>query len=314
MKLERIEMKNFGSFREAEIDLTEISASVITGSNGAGKSTAFVDAPLAALFGKCRVSLDDIMALGADDMVLTVVFTLNGQRYRVIRKRSKKTKAGKSELALQVANGDGWEDASGSRIQDTQEKICRLLNMDYELLTATGFLLQGQADRFSRATPSERKAILAQILRLDQYGPLKQAATRHLTIAEAKHGEKAGQLTALELDASTASSLEARHVEVGLALTDSQKAIEQLEQHQQDLTTKKATLAAELEQLTEIPHQMAEIQTQQSAVLKDHATKTTRRERAAKILNNRATIEAKVQEEQSERVRQTHLELEARDL
>jgi exonuclease SbcC len=299
MRIESISLKNFGSFRDANIDLSGINASVICGQNGAGKSTGFVDAPLAALFGKCRTSLDDIMTLGSEDMVLTVTFQLNGQRYRVIRKRSKKTKAGKSELALQIANGDSWEDASGARIQDTQDKICRLLNADYELLTATGFLLQGQADKFSRATPSERKAILAQILRLDQYGPLKQAANRHLTIAEAKQGEKAAQLSSLEAEAGTLASLEARQAEVSGALAESQHAIEQLERHQQALTEKKATLAAEIEQLSAIPSQIAHLQTTQSTLQASHAALTTRRERASKILANRATIEAKCKEEEA---------------
>ncbi len=314
MKLERIEVKNFGSFPDTVLDLTGVAAATVCGGNGAGKSTICVDAPLATLFGKCRVPLDDIMKLGTDDMALTMVFTLNGQRYRVIRKRSKKTKAGKSELSLQIAHGDGWEDASGSRIQDTQDKICKLLNMDYELLTSTGFLLQGQADRFSRATSSERKALLAQILRLDQYGPLKQAAVRHCTIADAKHGEKSGQLAGLDADASTIGSLEARQGQIATALIESNKAIEQLEQHQQEYTTKKATLAAEMEQLQAIPQQIAELQTKQSALLKDQATKTTRRERAAKILSNRTVIEGKVKDEEAVRLRQTHLESEAKDL
>lgn len=297
MKLQTLQLKNFGSYRDATIDLTEIAAAVVTGTNGAGKSTGFVDAPLAALFGKCRVSLDDIMALGTDDMVLTLTFQLNGQTYRVIRKRSKKTKAGKSELALQIAHGDSWEDASGARIQDTQDKICRLLNADYELITATGFLLQGQADRFSRATPTERKAILAQILRLDQYGPLKQAANRQVTIADAKHGEKRLLLTSLETEAGTLASLEARQTEVAGALAESQKAIEQLEAHQQELMTKKARLAAELEQLAAIPEQISALLTQQTTIRSSQLAMAGRRERAAKILANRATIEAKVQEE-----------------
>lgn len=294
MKLETLSLKNFGSYREATIDLRDVAAAVVTGSNGAGKSTGFVDAPLAALFGRCRVSLDDIMALGTDDMVLTLTFALNGQRYRVIRKRSKKTKAGKSELALQIAQGDTWEDASGARLQDTQEKICTLLNADYDLLTATGFLLQGQADRFSRATPTERKAILAQILRLDQYGPLKQAANRHATITETQLDERREQGRALTATAETVPSLEARQGELTTALTQSQQAIERLEQHQQELTAKKATLAAELGHLEAIPAQMASLTTARAELVSSQQAKLTRQDRATKILANRATIEAKV--------------------
>lgn len=297
MRLETLELKNFGSYRDATIDLREVAAAVVTGGNGAGKSTGFVDAPLAALFGKCRVSLDDIMALGTEDMVLTLTFALNGQRYRVIRKRSKKTKAGKSELALQIAQGETWEDASGARIQDTQEKICALLNADHDLVTATGFLLQGQADRFSRATPTERKAILAQILRLDQYGPLRQAANRQVTIADTKASEKQVQLRGLDASAETLPSVEARQSELTAALTQSQQAIAQLEAHQQELTTKKAAVAAELAQLAAIPAQVSTLTATRAELVQSRQVKLDRRERAAKILANRDMIEAKVEEE-----------------
>lgn len=298
MRMTSIQLKNFGSFQDAAIDLSGISTAVITGQNGAGKSTGFVDAPLWALFGKCRTTPDQMLRLGAIDMAVTLEFELNLQTYRVIRKRSLATKAGKSDLSLQIMNGHSWEDASGARLADTQQKITDLLNSDYELLVSTGVLVQGQADKFSRATPSERKAILAQILRLDQYGPLKQAANRHLTIAEAKHGEKATQLRTLEAEAATVAELEARHAEVSDALSESQRVLKQLEQHQDELTTKKATLAAELEQLTAIPDQISKLQTQRSTVVSSMQVLTGRRDRAAKILANRTTIEAKVIEEQ----------------
>lgn len=310
MKLETLELKNFGSYRDAVIDLRDVAAAVVTGTNGAGKSTGFVDAPLAALFGKCRVSLDDMMALGTDDMVLTLTLALNGQRYRVIRKRSKKTKAGKSELALQIANGDGWEDASGARIQDTQEKICALLNADYDLLTATGFLLQGQADRFSRATPTERKAILAQILRLDQYGPLKQAANRHGAIAQTKADERRTQLRWLTATAETIPSLEARQLELTAALTQSEQALAQLEVHQQERTTQKAALAAELDQLEAVPAQIAALTAQQAELTTSQQLKLNRKDRAAKILANRETINEKVLAHAAAQAAETQLEAE----
>jgi exonuclease SbcC len=314
VRLEEIRLHNFGWFKDETIVLTGIQSAVVRGMNGTGKSTGFIDAPLAALFGHCRANLDELLYPGADEMSLSLTFQLNSQRYRVIRKRSLKTKAGKSDLELQLQTGPEWISVSGARIAETQQKIIDLLGADYELFTSTCFFLQGKADQFTQATPSERKSILAQILRLEQYALLKQAATRHLTIADARHGEKAGQLTALDETASTVTSLGARQAEVTVALDDAQKAIEQLEQHQQELTAKKATVAAEIEQLQAIPQQIAELQTQQSSVLKDHATKTTRRERAAKILENRATIEAKVLEEDAQRKQQTHLELEARGL
>lgn len=180
MRLQRISMKNFGSFEDADVDLHDISSCVVLGSNGAGKSTLFVDAPLWCLFGQCRVSTDEIMRLGTEEMAVAVEFLLEGIRYRVERKRSRKTKAGKSDLELQVAGADGWVSASGGRLSQTEEKIRVLLGADYALLVSTSIFVQGQADRFSRSTAAERKTILSQILQLDRYPLLKAAAGRRV--------------------------------------------------------------------------------------------------------------------------------------
>ncbi len=294
MRLETIGLKNFGSYRDAEIDLTNVAVAVVTGSNGSGKSTGVVDAPLAALFGKCRVSMDDMVSIGADDMTLTLTFALNGQRYRVIRKRSKKTKAGKSELALQIANGHEWEDISGARLPDTQEKICALLNADYELLTSTALLLQGSADRFSRATSSERKAILSQILRLDQYGLLKHAAGRHATIAETKLSEKQRTLTMVTMTAETLPSLVTRQEELAQGVAQADQARSSLEQHMEQLTKQQATLEATLAQHAIIPEQIKTLLAKHATLRTSRKNIEDRKARALKILDNRETIESKI--------------------
>lgn len=306
MRLLKGTLHNFGSFADAEIDLSEVSVGVVMGHNGAGKSTAVVDSVTWCLFGECRVATDAMVRLGADEMSVEWAFDLNNQLYRVLRKRSLKTERGNSELSVSLWDGAAWTPVAVG-MKPAQKKLFELLNSDYQLLTTTGFLLQGQADQFSRSTAGERKAILAQILRLDQYGPLKQAAMKHLTIADAKHEEKASQLTALDAEAATAESLEAHHAEVTSTLAESQKAIEQLEQLQQDVTAKKAALTAELEQLAAIPEQLTALQTRQTSLGDSHRAMTTRRERAAKILGNREMIEAKVKEEESVRQSQSML-------
>lgn len=207
MKLRHIGLHNFGSYADEGVCLDGVAAAVILGPNGAGKSTAVVDAVLWGLFGKCRTETDKMIRLGTDEMSVGVEFELDGQAYKVIRRRSVKTKAGKSDLELQVGQPNAWTSISGARLAETQEKICRLLNMDYDLLTSTGFLVQGQADRFSRATPSERKAILAQILQLDRYPRLKSAAMAKLNRLEGQVAAGRTALTAAEARASQAGTV-----------------------------------------------------------------------------------------------------------
>jgi exonuclease SbcC len=308
MNLEQIDVHNFGSFHDATIDLRPIQAAVITGENGAGKSTAFIDAPLAALFGRCRTDMDRMIRLGTDEMRVAVTFQANGARYRVIRKRSTKTKAGKSELALQVEADGAWTDASGARIADTQEKIHALLNLDYDLMTSTGLLVQGQADRFTRATPGERKSLLAQILQLDTYAQLKTAAGRQQTVANTK-AEVAGQRypTLLALG-STADDLQRRRDEHHPKMAELETTILQLEERLSAETTVQARLAARADQATTLPAKLQGLKDRIGVLTAQQVLKNNALHRATKIQTNRAVINAKLREEQANKARLVQLD------
>lgn len=296
MRIENITVSNFGSYAEASADLREVSAAVICGQNGAGKSTLFVDAPLWALFGTCRTDTDAMMKLGAMVMSVSVQFALNGQTYRITRTRSKQTKAGKSELSLLVLNGDEWVSNSGAKLTDTQQKIHDLLNADYALFVSTGFLLQGQADRFSRATASERKAILAQILRLDQYSLLKQAAARKANECQVRIVEKDERLQVLKESLGDLEQLESQlgNAQTRQAFTEAEVRANdsKIDQAKTDI----ATLQAKRDNLTSIQDQQTILQGKLSGYHARQRQATEQKARLDKILSNRQAIESKVVE------------------
>ncbi|ULA64489.1 MAG: Exonuclease SbcC [Nitrospira sp.] len=307
MKLEQIHLKNFGSYREASIDLRRIAQAVVLGQNGAGKSTAFIDAVLAGLYGKARSSMDDMIMTGETDMMVSVIFSLAGQRYRVIRKRSVRTKAGKSDLELQVQQGGQteetgtvdveWTPISGGRLNETQEKIIQLLNCDQDLLTATAFFLQGQADRFSRATPSERKTILASILRLDLYAILKQAASRAASRIEDRKTVKATQLNDLQ---ATENQLVDERAWIQALAQQQQDAVEAYRAldaaHAQHLE-QRATLQGRMDSLSTITEQcslnltkLPRLRQQEQELLERHGRMEEAKAKQAVVDHDRLTI------------------------
>ena len=294
MRIEQITVSNFGSYADATLDLREVSAAVVVGINGAGKSTLVVDSVLWALFGTCRTDADAMMKLGELVMSVSVQFSLNGQTYRVTRTRSKQTKAGKSELSLSVQNGGEWVSNSGSKLTDTQQKILDLLNADYSLFTSTGYLLQGQADRFSRATASERKAILAQILRLDQYSLLKQAAGRKANECQVRMVEKDERLKALKDTLGDLDQLQLAHdnARVNKAKTETLLHLKDVEIDANK--TNIATLQAKRESLSVIEEQKAGLATKLTGLQSRRMKADEQRTRLEKILSNRQAIEAKV--------------------
>lgn len=299
MRLEEISLKNFGPYREVTIDLTCVRSAIVTGPNGAGKSVAIVDAVRAALYGRTRSTMDDMIRTGETDMMMSVTFSLNRQRYRVIRKRSIKTKAGKSDLELQIqapdtgpgSTGDAvWTPMSGGRMGETQEKIVQLLNCDDVLLTATSFFLQGQADRFSKATPTERKAILAGILRMDRYAILKSAASREALTIEARMPDRRAAIAALD---QAAIDLAAVQVSLATAQLDEQGqriALERLEKERQGILQRRADLQAQLDGMQRLGREIIANREQLSVLTERERLLNDRHARLSETIAHRGGI------------------------
>lgn len=195
MRLESISVRNFGRHEATTLDLSGTTLAAITGENGAGKSTFFVEAVLWALKKRCRTAPDKIMKEGATDMSVCIVLLLNGKMYRCERTLSTRTKKGSSSLSFTIQSGNGWEPVGS----DPQQAIDALIP-DYELLIQTCFAVQGKLDEFTRARPGERRAALAKIL-ADHYVGLKKIANEHVLTLDREIQAIEAQLTAAAEDA-----------------------------------------------------------------------------------------------------------------
>jgi exonuclease SbcC len=179
----QLTLRNFMCYRGElpTIQFDGLHVACLTGDNGAGKS-ALLDAVTWALWGKARMGDDELVTQGESEMLVDLVFQLNQQHYRVIRRRqragSSKRATGKSTLDLQVQdqNGQGWRAIGGGTIRETERMIEDLLRMSYETFINASFLIQGRADEFTRKTPGERKQVLADILDLSAYARLEEQA------------------------------------------------------------------------------------------------------------------------------------------
>ena len=290
MRLLEIVLHNFGPFHDVIINLRGISSAVVTGDNGTGKSTGLVEGPLWCLFGECRAETDDILSLGATDMSVMVTFSTNGQIYRAIRKRSLATKAGKSDLELQVQHNEEWVSISGARMADTQKKIIELITADYDLITSTGFLLQGNADRFSKATPGERKGILGSCLTLDRYVTLRQAASKAYATV---HGLRAGLTDRLKDLESTGHQLDALLATL-VELADGRDAhvsmLDMLDMQRVSLTEEVASHKATLSRLATSDAEIETVSDDLTAVTVKHGQAVMKLSRMNKIVANAGTI------------------------
>ena len=268
-------------YRQAVLDFTGIHVACLAGENGAGKS-ALLDAITWALWGRSRAKRDDELIhgfpLGEDEMAVELTFRLGGQRYRVLRQR-KAGKRGSSLLDFQVQDDGHWRSIAESGIRATQEKIERVLRLDYETFVNSAFLRQGRADEFTIKTPAERKRVLGDILGLDRWMVYEDRAKERL---RAIHAEtEVVELRLREIEAELAQQPEyeaqlraaqAAVVKLTAAFQEAQAAYQQIEMGRTELRHTEA-------QIAELDERMAQAE-QELRVLSEE--RGAREERLAK--------------------------------
>jgi DNA repair protein SbcC/Rad50 len=177
----RLHMHNFLSYGDSgePIEFDGVRVGCLCGPNGHGKS-AMLDGITWALWGQARTNTaDDLVRLGQSSMFVEFDFLLEGQHYRIVRKRSKGRNS-QSDLQFQCRSEDGeWRALTGQGVRGTQDRINQALRMDYDTFINSAFILQGRADEFARKTPRDRKQILGEILNLSVYDRLAEGARGH---------------------------------------------------------------------------------------------------------------------------------------
>ena len=170
----QISLKNFLSYRQVNLDFRGLHTACICGANGAGKSS-LLEAITWVVWGKTRAATeDDVINHGAKSVRVDFEFSCNGQTYRIIRSRSR----GRSgSLEFQIATEEGnFRAITAKGIKATQKEIISCLKLDYDTFINSAYLRQGRADEFMLRRPSDRKQILADLLKLDRYEELASKA------------------------------------------------------------------------------------------------------------------------------------------
>ena len=221
-----LRLDHFLSYRQAVLDFRGLHTACVCGANGAGKSS-LLEAMTWVLWGQSRAVLeDDVIHLGADEVQVDFTFIYRGQLYRVLRRRHRKQS---TVLEFQVGRRNGalaecaiaktsgldagatettnWAEISleavefrsltAKGVRATQQRIVETLKLDYETFVNSAYLRQGRADEFMLKRPSERKQVLASLMKLDQYDSLAEQArerSRDFKVQAAGLEQATGQL------------------------------------------------------------------------------------------------------------------------
>jgi len=140
------------------------------------------------LWGQSRAIHEDDLIHGSEvEAKVDLIFQSHQQIYRVMRSHQRKQS---TVLEFQVAIGahdrvdanlSDWSalefrSLTEKGVRITQQRIIDTLKLDYDTFINSSYLRQGQMDEFMIKRPSERKQVLADLLKLDQYDVLAERA------------------------------------------------------------------------------------------------------------------------------------------
>lgn len=253
----QLTLKNFLSYRDATLDFRGLHTACISGSNGAGKSS-LLEAITWAIWGESRAaSEDDVIHSGAKEVRVDFTFQANQQVYRAIRTRQRN---GSSALEFQVETPNGFKAITAKGLRATQDIILEHIKLDYDTFINSAYLRQGRADEFMLKRPAERKEILSELLKLNQYDELEEKAKDLSRQYKGKGEELERGLENMRSQLQQRDAISQRRTEI-------EAELEQLQQQQQFDTV-------QLQSLQVIQHQRQNWEEQLTFVRHQHENLT----------------------------------------
>jgi predicted phosphodiesterase len=172
--LTEVHMTDWLSHAKAEVKFTAGQPMLVCGENGLGK-TNLIEAVLFALTGQVSKGLKmaSLVRQGASKTAVTLFLTGDRGQYRITRTvtlNSKGAATHKVNVEMRIDPEAKWVSLADGGVADTQAALGRLVGATFLSMRAVNFQFQRDPNPFIGAEPSERKAILAEILGLDAIG------------------------------------------------------------------------------------------------------------------------------------------------
>src|SRR6266540_2243023 len=212
----RLTAHNVRSYEELDVDFGE-GVLALVGPNGAGKST-ICDLIDTALFADGARELAPLLRQGKTELDLTLDFEHAGERYTVWRSYNGK----KAKLEFGRWGEHSLTPLNRETVVATQIELEQTLGFTRETFRASAFCRQGDARWFCDAQPRERKALLAEILRLDVWDRL-------LELVRVDQREHDGEIGWLQARAEASQQLIAKRDELATTFANADIAAQHAE-------------------------------------------------------------------------------------
>lgn len=163
-----VELSNFLSHSDTKLEFDD-GVTVFVGHNGAGKSS-IIDAITFALFGQhTRKSNKGLIKHGESHGFTSVMFSVNGKRYKAERKID--IKGGLAAQFSELVEEEWMPIAVGERKQFNESmthEIEKRIGLDFEKLKIASIVQQGELNSIIKTKPKEFKELLNAVIGIDK--------------------------------------------------------------------------------------------------------------------------------------------------
>lgn len=284
-----LKLHNFTAYgpETPELDIRPLRLVVLTGNNGAGKSSV-LDAMTWAIWGWSRAgdNADRLVRMGEKEMWVEFSFILHETEYRIVRTR-KLGGAGSTTLQFFAAKNNLTE----GTIKTTQQKIIDTLHLSYETFINSSYLRQGHADEFTLKGPTDRKKILADILGLSRYEELEERAKLAMREAVDNMRLLELQIGELELEVGNSSKHEEEQSRTEAELKDVQTQLILAEKNLAEVTGRREKHTAVVEIEREKEKRLVRMQVDLVGVEKELEEKRAELRRLKELIDEKESIE-----------------------
>ena len=173
----RLELENFFSYSELELDF-DFSSALIVGENGSGKST-LLEAIAWILFGKSKYKhADNIVKRGRKVAKGVLFFEHDGKNYKIIRKRNAKLASQNSLEFFEILDDGKEKPIKSDTNTELDTKIKDVIKSNYDVFINSSYFKQGQISDFLYGTSAQRQKLISSILNLDRWDTYMDVANK----------------------------------------------------------------------------------------------------------------------------------------